>query len=103
MERVAPVKPLSRTQFVIAILLGLGKSHGEVATELKMKRTTVRAHIRYASKRIPGDLPQELKLVAWVRGATIDVLEGRTLSYEFMRDARRGVVEAPEEQVESLE
>lgn len=97
MERVTPTKPLTRMQYAVTLLLGLGYTHAEIAAELHIQRTMVRAHMRAAVKRIPGDLPREMKLVAWVRGATLDVLEGRTLRYEFMRDAARGEVEVEPE------
>ena len=85
-------------QFAVATLLGVGLSHAEIATELHISISNVRAHMRYAAKKIPGDLPMEAKIVAWIRGATLDVLEGLTLRGEFMRDAQRGrIVSAPRE------
>lgn len=102
MDRVTPKTPLSRMQFAVALLLGLGHSHAEIGELLHIEVTTVRAHMRNAARRIPGDLSRELRLVAWVRGASLDVLEGRTLKYEFVRDAQAGeLVDLPLEQVET--
>jgi hypothetical protein len=77
-------------QFAIATLLGVGMAHAEIAEALHISVSNVRSHMRYAARKLPGDLPMEAKLVAWVRGATLDVLEGTTLRGEFMRDAQRG-------------
>ncbi len=92
MLRVLPSAPLSPMQYAVTVLLGLGKSHPEIAEELHITVDTVRWHMRYAAGKIPGDLPREAKLVAWVRGASLDVLEGLTLRGEFMRDSERGVL-----------
>jgi hypothetical protein len=97
-DRVTPLKPLSRAQYTIAVLLGLRYSHHAIAETLHISVETVRTHMRDAAERIPGDMAREQKLVAWVRGASLDVLEGRTLRYEFMRDAAAGGFDVPEEQ-----
>lgn len=94
MVRVRPRIPLSPMQFAVANLLGIGLSHAEIAAELHISISNVRSHMRHAAERVPGDLPREAKLVAWVRGATLDVLEGVTLRGEFMLAAQRGVVRA---------
>lgn len=74
-------------QYAVACLLGIGQSYDEIAAALHIKRGMVRSHIHEANKKIPGNLPAKAKLVAWVRGASLDVLEGTTLYAEFMRDA----------------
>ena len=79
-------------QYAVTVLLGIGMSHTEIAEELHIAVSNVRSHMRFAAAKIPGDLPREAKLVAWVRGATLDVLEGVTIRGEFMRDAQRGQV-----------
>lgn len=90
MERVPPIKPLSPMQRVVATLAALGMSHEQMRHELGgITIRAVRYHLYEAAKRIPGDLPAEAKVVAWARGATLDVLEGRTLRFEVMRDGQR--------------
>lgn len=89
MDRVTPLKPLSPMQYAVACLLGIGQSFDEIAAALHIKRGMVRSHIREANRKLPGDLPAKAKLVAWVRGASLDVLEGTTLRAEFLRDAMR--------------
>ena len=97
MERVVPKAPLTPMQFTVATLLGIGKSHGEIAELLHITVPNVRAHMRFAAAKLPGDLPRQTKLVAWVRGASLDVLEGIMLRGEMMRDAERGMIaERPE-------
>lgn len=86
MERVATLKPVTPMQLVVAVMLGLNMTHEEIAAELEIGLGTVRDHIARLSKRIPGDMPATSRVVAWVRGASLDVLEGRTLRYEVMRD-----------------
>lgn len=94
MERAPTLKPLSPMQTVVTMLAALGLSHEEIRAELKLgSLRTVRYHLNEAAARIPGDLPAEARVVAWARGATIDVLEGRTLRFEIMRDGRRAQVE----------
>jgi ATP/maltotriose-dependent transcriptional regulator MalT len=95
MDRVPTTKPLSPMQTVVASLLGLGLSHEEVREELHVSLRTVRYHLNEAAKRIPGDLPAESRVVAWVRGASIDVLEGRTLRFEVMRDGQKAAATSP--------
>ena len=95
-ERVPPIKPLSPMQYAVAMLLGLGYSHKEIAVQLHISRSMVRSHMREAMRKLPGDLPREARLVAWVRGASLDVLDGMRLRGEFMLDAQRRMVEVDE-------
>jgi DNA-binding CsgD family transcriptional regulator len=97
MKRVTPSSPLSEMQYVVAVLLGLGKSHAEIAAELHISVPNVRAHMRFAAAKLPGDLPREARLVAWVRGATEDVLKGVTLRGEVMMQSERGAIDEPPE------
>lgn len=96
MERVEPLKPLTPVQLVIATMLGLSYSHAEIAAELHITVGTVRDHLTHLAKRIPGDLPATARVIAWVRGASLDVLEGRTLRFEIMRDGRAASAEMAE-------
>lgn len=96
MERAPTLKPITPMQLVVATLLGLKMSHEEIATELHISVGTVRFHIARLIERIPGDMPATARVIAWVRGASLDVLEGRTLRYEVMRDgvaARESITE----------
>lgn len=86
-ERVIPSAPLSPQQWMVATLLGAGQSHKEVADALAVRIKTVRWHLRGAAKKLPGDLPAEMRVVAWVRGATLDVLTGTPLRFEMFERA----------------
>jgi hypothetical protein len=88
MERVSPKKPLTPMQWTIATLVGINMPNADIATELHITRGMVRWHLNRIAERLPGDLPAKVRVMAWARGATIDVLEGRTLRFEFMRDAQ---------------
>jgi DNA-binding CsgD family transcriptional regulator len=96
-ERVTPIKPLSPMQYAVAVLLGLSYSHDEIAGQLRISRSMVRSHMREAMRKLPGDLPRETRIVAWVRGASIDVLDGMRLRGQFMLDAQRQMIDVPEE------
>jgi hypothetical protein len=61
--------------------------NADIASELHITRGMVRWHLNRIAARLPGDLPAKVRVMAWARGATLDVLEGRTLRFEFMRDA----------------
>lgn len=86
MQRAETLKPVTPMQLVVAVMLGLRMSHDEIAAELSIGLGTVRDHIARLAERIPGDMPATSRVVAWVRGAPLDVLEGRTLRFEVMRD-----------------
>ena len=75
-ERVRCIPPLTKTQFKVAELLSSGLSVEAVAQRLKVGTTTVKFHVREAASRIPGDLPARFKIIAWHRGAQLQVLEG---------------------------
>jgi DNA-binding CsgD family transcriptional regulator len=83
-ERVPTTKRLTDMEMLVAILLGLNKSYADVARELQIEPSTVRTHADRAAAKIPGDLPSQARVVVWVRGATRDVLEGRSLAYEIV-------------------
>lgn len=86
-ERVTPLRPLSPMQYAVTMLLGLGFSHDQIAAELRIARGMVRTHMRLARAKIPGDLPREAALVAWVRGAALDVLTGQALRVEMLEQS----------------
>lgn len=90
MERAPTTTPVTPMQLCVATLLALGQTQGEVAAALGIGIGTVRDHLDRIARKIPGDLPREQRVVAWVRGATVDVLEGRTLRYEFMVESAKG-------------
>jgi DNA-binding CsgD family transcriptional regulator len=92
MIRVPTVTPLSPMQRMVADLLGIGLTADSVAANLKITRAGVRYHVQSAAKKIPGDLPAQMRVIAWARGASVDVLQGATLKVEVMNAAaeRRG-------------
>lgn len=86
--RVPTYGKLSRMQLACAVLLGLGKSYREIGEALKIEPTTVKYYLDLAARKIPGDLPAKARVMAWVRGASIDVLEGKSLTEEVVRLSR---------------
>jgi hypothetical protein len=87
MVRAELLTPLSVTQQLVVELLGLNLTHGEVGQELGISEDMAREHCKRAAKKIPGDLPAQVKCMMWARGANLDVLKGLTHRYEFQRAA----------------
>jgi hypothetical protein len=86
-ERAPTLKPLTPMQYTIAMLVGINRPNAEIATDLHITPGMVRWHINRIAARLAGDLPAKVRVMVWARGATTDVLEGRTLRFEFMREA----------------
>ena len=81
--RTVPLKPLSRTMIVVCDLLALGLNTKQIAAHLQLSPWTIEGYIKRASYRLPGNLPRQLRCIAWARGATEDVLTGQ-LHREYM-------------------
>lgn len=97
MERVVLDKPLSPSQEIVAVLVGLGYNYQQVAEQMKIAYSTVLFHANEGAMKIPGDLPTQQKLLIWARGGTLDVLLGETLRTEVIRNVihrqtRRGKI-----------
>ena len=72
--RVACRPPLTATQIAIAKLLSDGMNPAEIAAQLAVDRRTVYFHVTQAAQRIPGDLAAAARMMAWYRGASLEVL-----------------------------
>lgn len=94
-ERVPTLLPMTTMQYAVAVLLGLKYTYGEVATALGISGRTVRFHTVRAADRIPGDLPTQMKVMAWARGASLDVLEGNALYIEVRRERTAALIRNP--------
>ncbi len=81
--RTPPLKPLSRTMIAVCDLLALGLNTKQIAAHLQLSPWTIEGYIKRASYRLPGNLPRQLRLIAWARGATLDVMTGK-LHREYM-------------------
>jgi DNA-binding CsgD family transcriptional regulator len=88
LERLALDPPLSPMQTVCVTLLALGKGFVEIGDLLHISPATVAMHIKVAANKMPGDLPHRLRVIAWARGATIDVMTGHQLKAIVMDEAR---------------
>jgi hypothetical protein len=84
-ERVTLREKMTDMEFLVAALVGLNMTGPQIATELSIAVGTFRHHAKMAARKIPGDLPAMARLAAWSRGATIDVLEGRSLRFEIVQ------------------
>ena len=79
MTRAPTFVPLTKTQELVALMLGMGRNYTEIGEVLHISALTAKRHADDTSRKIPGDLPTQMKLAVWVRGATLDVLEGASL------------------------
>lgn len=48
-----------------------------IGEQLGISWQTVKKYVRIVAENIPGDLPAQVKVVVWWRGASIEVLTGR--------------------------
>ena len=76
MKRVPLSSPLTKAQAACALLLANGHNYADIGERLRTSRSTAKFHIHEAAKKIPGDLPAQMRVVCWVRGAAVEVLEG---------------------------
>lgn len=76
---VAPLSPLHRSEIAVVELLARLYNYAEIGEMLGLTAKTVCTYATNAAARVPGDLPQQAKLVAWARGAPLEVLEGTLL------------------------
>lgn len=74
-DRVPTLKPPTARQLEIAARIADNASFDEVARELGVERATIRFHVETLARKIPGDLPYRLRVLAWYRGAPRYVLE----------------------------
>lgn len=62
---------------LVASMIGYGHNYSDIAERLRIARETAAHHAKRAAKKIPGDLPQQMKIVFWFRGAPIELLTAR--------------------------
>lgn len=75
--RVPLSSPLTRAEAACCLLLANGHNCADIGERLgHTGLATARFHIINAAKKIPGDLPAQMKVVCWVRGAPVEVLLG---------------------------
>lgn len=75
-ERVRPKYGLTGQEMLITGLIAEGRNYSAIADLLSITRDTVKWHAKNAAAKIPGDLPAQMKLAVWYRGAPIFVLTG---------------------------
>jgi DNA-binding CsgD family transcriptional regulator len=83
--RVLPLSPLTRAQRLVALMIGMGSNYSEVADLLAISVFTAKRHAEDAAAKIPGNLPTQTKLVMWVRGASLEALDGSSLRATITR------------------
>lgn len=77
--RAPLLKALTSQEELVAVMLGHGHNYHDIAERIGCAPRTVATHAENASRKIPGDLPAQMKLVTWMRGAPLDVLTGAWL------------------------
>ena len=73
-ERVALSRPLTPAEEHAVELLAQGLTYRQVAETMGCSYHTARNHIANAAAKIPGDLPTQLRVVAWFRGGKVWML-----------------------------
>jgi hypothetical protein len=61
-------------------MVGMGLNYAEIASRLEISVFTAKRHAEDAAAKVPGNLPAQMKLIMWVRGVSLDALEGSALS-----------------------
>lgn len=74
MNRAPLYRPLTPREAEIVELLAEGMSRQAIAQHIGRKVRTVAQACYMASMKVPGTLRGDDKLVAWARGASVDVL-----------------------------
>lgn len=73
-DRVRPIRPLTGLEWLIASLLAEVRPYAEIAELLGMSRHSIRAYTAKAAKKLPGNLPAQVRVALWYRGASLEVL-----------------------------
>lgn len=81
MRRVPLIAPLTPQEKIVVALTGRLQNYNAIAEELQIGRLTVKDHAENAAKKIPGDLPAQVKLAMWYAGAPIEVLTRRLVKF----------------------
>lgn len=79
LERAPLLKPLTAQEELVAVMVAHGHNYADIAERIGCAPRTVNKHAEKAALKIPGDLPAQMKLVVWMRGAPLDVLTGAWL------------------------
>lgn len=72
--RVPLFRPLTGQEEAVAEMLGEGMPPRDVAEALHIQQKTLRSYMESIARKIPGTLPQHIKIVLWFRGANADLL-----------------------------
>ena len=77
--RVPPLRRLTPMEQIITALLAKGLNYPQAGQVLGIKPSVAKMHCHAVAAKLPGDLPALMRVVAWWRGATLDVLTGANL------------------------
>lgn len=69
--RVELSQPLTPAEVQAAQYLAQGLTYAQIADVLGVSMRTAKYHIVNAGKKIPGDLPLQLRVIAWYRGGEV--------------------------------
>ena len=67
-ERARLSQPFTPAEERAVTLLAEGLTYKELAEAIGATERTARQHITNAGAKVPGDLPLQLRVVAWFRG-----------------------------------
>ena len=72
--RVTPAKGFTTMEKLVVALVARGDNYTIISKRLHIAPSTVKFHALNASEKLPGDLPPQMRIVFWFRGATRDQL-----------------------------
>lgn len=67
-RRYPTLAPLSPAELSVAGLIGRGLTSDVICVRLKITSLTYRTYVRQIAAKLPGDLPQQMRILLWWRG-----------------------------------
>lgn len=74
--RVPLLRKLSAIEQEVVQLVGQGHNYFAAGEKLLYSARSIETHAYRIAQAIPGDLPSQMKIVMWYRGAPLEVLDG---------------------------
>lgn len=75
-SRVELLKPLTPQEEIVCLLVAHGHNYRDIGERLQLSHRTIEKYAEEAGRKIPGDLPAQMKMVVYMRGGSMDVLTG---------------------------
>ena len=86
--RAPLTRPLTPLQAIAVYLMAHGYSYEAAAPLMSMTARTVKFHVIAAAKKMRGNMPVQMLVSCWYRGATQAVLDGDLLDWSCIAESR---------------